>query len=91
METSKKQSLIFLVINANRFNSDTLKKAITRKIKNIIIARTNQTHLAPELLKLENAQRAKTTPTAKIINCIKLTENHIIEKATPEKNHFFMC
>ena len=91
METSRKQSLIFFAIKANKFSSDTLKKAIIKKIKNIIIARTNQTHLAPELLKLENIQRAKTTPIAKIINCMKLTENHIIEKAIPEKNHFFMC
>ena len=57
----------------------------------MIIARTTQTHLAPELLNAEKAHKAKTVPTANIINCIKLTENHIIEKATQAKNHFFMC
>jgi hypothetical protein len=57
----------------------------------IITATTNHTHFAPELLKVEKAQREKTTPTAKTINCIKLTENHIIEKATHEKNHFLIC
>jgi hypothetical protein len=78
-------------MNANKFNSDTLKNAITRKIKKIIMAKTSQTHLAHELLKVENVQREKTTPMARIINCIKLTENHIIEKAIQEKNHFLMC
>lgn len=57
----------------------------------MIIARTTQTHLASELLKAENVQRAKTVPTARIISCIKLMENHIIEKAIQEKNHFFIC
>ena len=58
---------------------------------NIQIAKMNHGHLASALLNVENTHKAKTTPIAKIINCIKLIENPIIEKATPEKNHFFMC
>jgi hypothetical protein len=61
------------------------------KIKKMIIANTTQIHLASELLNDEKVQRAKTIPTAKIINCMKLMENHMIEKATQEKNHFFIC
>ena len=57
----------------------------------MIIANTTQIHLASELLNDEKVQRAKTIPTAKIINCMKLMENHMIEKATQEKNHFFIC
>jgi hypothetical protein len=72
-------------------SSDTLKKAITTKMKKIITAKTTQGHFAQALLQAENVQRAITAPTAKTINCIKLTENHIIEKATQEKNHFFIC
>jgi hypothetical protein len=68
-----------------------LKNAITKNIKNIITANTNPTHLASELLNQENTHKAQTTPIAKTISCIKLTENHIIEKATHEKNPFFMC
>ncbi|MBR7037481.1 hypothetical protein IKI14_06700 [bacterium] len=68
MGTSKKKSLIFFAINANKFSSDTLKKAITRKIKKIITANTIHTHFASELLKVENAQRAKTAQIARIIS-----------------------
>ena len=68
-----------------------LKNAITKKIKKIITAKTNQTHLDPELLKAENVQREKTVHIAKTISWMKLTENPIIEKATQEKNHFFIC
>lgn len=57
----------------------------------MIMAKTTQTHLLFELLKAEKVQRAKTIPTARIINCMKLMENHMIEKATQEKNHFFIC
>ena len=57
----------------------------------MIMAKTTQTHLLFELLKAENVQSAKTVPIARIINCIKLMENHITENATPEKNHFFIC
>lgn len=57
----------------------------------MIMAKTTQTHLASELLKAENVQREKTVPIARIINCMKLIENHITEKATQEKNHFFIC
>ena len=78
-------------MKANKFNSDTLKNAITIKIKKIIIARITQTHLAPELLNAEKAHRAKIVPIANTISCIKLIENHIIEKATQAKNHFFIC
>jgi hypothetical protein len=49
------------------------------------------THLALELLNVENTHNAKTIPIASIINLIKLIENHIIENATPEKNPFFIC
>jgi hypothetical protein len=84
-------SLIFLAIKATRFSSETLKNAITKKIKKIIIAKTNHTHFDPELLNAENVQRAHTAHIAKTISWIKLTENHIIEKATQEKNHFFIC
>jgi len=48
-------------------------------------------HLAPELLNVENVHKENTAQIDKMINCIKLTENHITEKAIPEKNHFFMC
>ena len=78
-------------MNANKFNSDILKKAITIKIKKMIMANTTQTHLLSELLNVEKVHRAKTIQTARIINCMKLMENHIIEKATQEKNHFFIC
>ena len=55
------------------------------------MANTNPAHFAPELLKVEKTPKAKTTQIANIINCTKLIENPITEKATPEKNHFFMC
>ena len=57
----------------------------------MIIAKTSHIHFAPELLKVENVHRAKTAQIDKMTNCIKLTENHKIEKATHAKNHFFMC
>ena len=57
----------------------------------MIIAKTTQTHLAPELLNAEKAHKEKTVPIANTINCTKLIENHIIEKATQAKNHFFIC
>ena len=78
-------------MNANKFSSEYLKNAMNAKIQKIIIAKTNQTHFALELLKVENAHKAKTTHTAKIINCMKLIVNPITEIATPEKNHFCIC
>lgn len=57
----------------------------------MITATTIQAHLASELLKDEKAPRAKTTQIAKITSCMKLMENHMTEKATQEKNHFFIC
>ena len=57
----------------------------------MITANITQIHLAPELLNDENVQRAKTAPTDKITSWMKLTENHKIEKAIQEKNHFFIC
>lgn len=78
-------------MNANKFNSDTLKKAITKKIIKIMMARTNHTHFDPELLKAENVPKANTIHIAKIISWIKLIENHIIENAAPEKKPFFIC
>jgi hypothetical protein len=89
--TSKKLSLIFFAMNANKFSSEYLKNAMNAKIQKIIIAKTNQTHFALELLKVENAHKAKTTHTAKMINCMKLIVNPITEIATPEKNHFCIC
>ena len=56
-----------------------------------MIAKTIPTHFASELLKVENAHRANTVQIASIISCIKFTENPIIENATPEKNHFWIC
>jgi hypothetical protein len=61
-------SLIFLAINANKFNSETLKKAINTKIKKITTARITQTHLAPELLNVENVHRENTAQIDKIIS-----------------------
>ena len=78
-------------MKANKFNSDMLKNAININIKKIITANIIHNHLASELLKLENVQRAKTAPIAKMISWIKLIEKPITEKATPEKNHFFIC
>jgi hypothetical protein len=52
---------------------------------------TKPAHFAPELLKVENTHKAKTIQIARIISCMKLTENPITEKATPEKNHFLIC
>ena len=78
-------------MNANKFNSEILKKAITKKIKKIITAKTIHNHFASELLNVENVHKAKTAHTSRIINCMKLTENPIIEKAIQEKNHFFIC
>jgi hypothetical protein len=89
--TSKKLSFTFFAINANKFNSETLKKAINIKIRKIIIANVTPTHFAPELLNVENVQSANTAHIAKMISCIKLTENHMIENATHEKNHFLIC
>ncbi len=83
--------MTFFAINATKFNSETLKKAIIKNIARIITATTNHTHFSPELLKVEKAQREKITQIAKTISCIKLTENHITEKATHEKNHFLIC
>ena len=58
---------------------------------NIITQTTNQAHFAQELLKVENAHKAKTIQIARIISWTKLIENPITEKATPEKNHFLIC
>lgn len=57
----------------------------------MITANTTHSHFASELLKVENVHNAKTAHTARIINCMKLIENPIIEKAIHEKNHFFIC
>jgi hypothetical protein len=57
----------------------------------IITAKTTQTHFASELLNVEKTHKANTTHIAKITNWMKLMENHITEKATPEKNHFSIC
>ena len=57
----------------------------------MITANTTHSHFASELLKVENVHKAKTAHTARIINCMKLIENPIIEKAIHEKNHFFIC
>jgi hypothetical protein len=57
-----------LEINANKFNSDILKKAITKKIIKIMIAKTNPTHFDPELLNAEKIPKANTTHTAKMIS-----------------------
>jgi hypothetical protein len=78
-------------MNATRFSSDTWKKAITRNIKKINIAKTNPVPFAPALLNVEKTHKANTTPTAKTISCTKLTENPIRENATPEKNPFLIC
>jgi hypothetical protein len=78
-------------MKANRFNSDILKKAIIINIIKINMARKIHSHLAPELLKVENVPKANTAPSDKIINCMKLTENHKMENATQAKNHFFIC
>ena len=78
-------------MNAKRFNSETLKNAMKTNIKNIMMASTNHNPLAFALLHVENAPNAKTTQIARMISWIKLIENHIIEKAAPEKNHFFIC
>ncbi len=78
-------------MNATRLSSDISKNAIIKNMINIIMANTNQAHLAPELLKLEKVPKASTTQIAKIINCTKLTENPIMEKADHEKNHFLIC
>ena len=56
-----------------------------------MIAKNTPSHLAPELLKVENAHKEKTVQIANMINCMKFTENPITEKATPEKNHFWIC
>ena len=78
-------------MKANKFSSETLKNAITIKMIKIIPAVIIQSHFASALLKAENVPSAKTIQMAKITNCMKLMENHIIEKATQEKNHFFIC
>ena len=78
-------------MKARRFNSEILKNAINTKIKNIIIPNTNHSHLASALLQVENAHKAKTIQIARIISWINVMENHIMEKAAPEKNHFFIC
>ena len=78
-------------MKANRFNSDTLKKAMIINIIKINMARKIHSPLAPELLKVEKVPKENTAPIDKIINLIKLTENHKIEKATQAKNHFFIC
>ena len=57
----------------------------------MITANTIHTHFASELLKVENAHKAKTAQIARIISWIKLIENPITEKAAPEKNHFLIC
>ena len=62
-----------------------------RNIMNMITPNTNPAHFAQELLKVENTHRAKTIQIARIINCTKLTENHMTEKAIPEKSHFLIC
>ena len=78
-------------MKAKRFNSEMLKNAINIVIKKIIIARTSHNHLALALLHVENAHNAKTIQIAIIISWMKLMENHMIEKAAPEKNHFLIC
>ena len=78
-------------MKANRFNSDTLKKAINTKIKRIITHKTIHNHLASALLHVENAHKSMTTQIARMISWIKLMVNHIREKAAPEKKPFFMC
>ena len=78
-------------MNANKFNSDTLKKAITRNMIKMMIAKITPSHFALALLNVEKTHKANTTPTAKTISCTKLTENPITEKATQEKNHFLIC
>lgn len=55
-------------MNATRFRFDTSKKAITRKTKNIKIAKISQTHFAHELLNVEKAHKAKTIHTASMIS-----------------------
>ena len=78
-------------MNANKFNSDTLKKAITRNMMKMMIAKITPSHFALALLNVEKTHKAKTIQTAKIINWMKLMENPITEKATQEKNHFLIC
>ena len=55
-------------MKANRFNSDTLKKAMIINIIKINIARKIHSHLAPELLKVENVPKENTAPIDKMIN-----------------------
>ena len=55
------------------------------------MAHTIHSHLASALLNAENVHKAKTIQIAKIISCMNVIENHMIDKAAPEKNHFFIC
>jgi hypothetical protein len=55
-------------MNANKFNSDTLKKAITRNMMKMMIAKITPSHFALALLNVEKTHKAKTIQTAKIIN-----------------------
>lgn len=78
-------------IKANKFNSDILKKAITKKMIKIIIAKTSHAHFDHELLSAEKVPKAHTIQIAKTISWIKLIENPIMENAAQEKNPFFIC
>jgi hypothetical protein len=57
-----------LAIKANKFNSDTLKNAITINMKKINTAKKTHIHFAHELLKAENVHKENTAPIDKIIS-----------------------
>jgi hypothetical protein len=55
-------------MKANKFNSDTLKNAITINMKKINTAKKTHIHFAHELLKAENVHKENTAPIDKIIS-----------------------
>ena len=68
-----------------QFSDDKVKNKTDISEKN-----TKESEKSEKMFNKKN-NKAKTIQIARIISCMKLTENPITEKATPEKNHFLIC